>query len=111
LTLHRYNIDKIRAIPFAMVLAQMREFTGAYYGTGTAFEKGSQFLADAPTAALHLLAAALLFENETTLMDKLASNYNSNLLLLLKQVRFLYRVHAVVFSLSYISRYRSSSTL
>jgi phosphoenolpyruvate carboxylase len=41
-----YNIDSIRAIPFTMFLAQMREFTNAYYGTGTAFEKGTQWLAN-----------------------------------------------------------------
>jgi len=36
-----YNIDNIRAIPFTMDLAQMREFTVAYYGCGSAFDKAS----------------------------------------------------------------------
>ncbi|KAL0479053.1 hypothetical protein AKO1_007897 [Acrasis kona] len=40
----KYDIDNIRAIPFSMDLAQMREFTSAYYGTGTAFEVGIQLL-------------------------------------------------------------------
>jgi len=39
-----YNIDTIRAIPFTMFLAQIREFTNAYYGTGTAFYKGNAYL-------------------------------------------------------------------
>jgi len=39
-----YNIDTIRAIPFTMFLAQMREFTNAYYGTGTAIHKGNSYL-------------------------------------------------------------------
>ena len=39
-----YNIDSIRAIPFTMFLAQMREFTSAYYGCGTSFEEGAKLL-------------------------------------------------------------------
>jgi phosphoenolpyruvate carboxylase len=45
-----YNIEKIRAIPFTMVLAQMREFTSGYYGAGTAFELASKLLHLAPAA-------------------------------------------------------------
>eukprot|EP01117_Protostelium_nocturnum_P012732 TRINITY_DN4701_c0_g1_i2.p1 TRINITY_DN4701_c0_g1~~TRINITY_DN4701_c0_g1_i2.p1 ORF type:complete len:1027 (+),score=335.62 TRINITY_DN4701_c0_g1_i2:233-3313(+) len=41
-----WDIDTIRAIPFTMALAQMREFTNAYYGLGTALEFGSQILAN-----------------------------------------------------------------
>lgn len=51
-----YNIESIRAIPFTMFLAQMREFTNAYYGTGTAFEKGTQWLTN--TAGTTVLALA-----------------------------------------------------
>ena len=36
-----YNVENIRAIPFTMALAQMREFTSAYYGSGYALEKGT----------------------------------------------------------------------
>eukprot|EP01125_Pyxidicula_operculata_P016577 TRINITY_DN5721_c0_g1_i2.p2 TRINITY_DN5721_c0_g1~~TRINITY_DN5721_c0_g1_i2.p2 ORF type:complete len:518 (+),score=118.38 TRINITY_DN5721_c0_g1_i2:1937-3490(+) len=39
-----YNIDTIRAIPFTMVLAQLRDFSSAFYGTGTAFEVGCNYL-------------------------------------------------------------------
>jgi phosphoenolpyruvate carboxylase len=39
-----YDIDSIRAIPFTMCLAQLREFTTAYYGTGSAFQVGSALL-------------------------------------------------------------------
>eukprot|EP01126_Amoeba_proteus_P052600 TRINITY_DN6367_c0_g1_i5.p1 TRINITY_DN6367_c0_g1~~TRINITY_DN6367_c0_g1_i5.p1 ORF type:complete len:1025 (+),score=205.87 TRINITY_DN6367_c0_g1_i5:375-3449(+) len=42
----KYNIDTIRAIPFVMALAQMRLFSSAFYGTGTAFELGSKILSD-----------------------------------------------------------------
>lgn len=53
-----YNIDSIRAIPFTMFLAQLREFTNAYYGTGTAFEIGTQLLAnEGHETTLALLAA------------------------------------------------------
>jgi len=53
-----YNIDSIRAIPFTMFLAQLREFTNAYYGTGTAFEEGAQILTNQDSqATLALLAA------------------------------------------------------
>jgi phosphoenolpyruvate carboxylase len=53
-----YNIDSIRAIPFTMFLAQMREFTNAYYGTGTAFEEGSRLLSNENAeTTLTLLAA------------------------------------------------------
>jgi len=50
-----YNIDSIRAIPFTMLLAQMREFSSAFYGTGTAFELGSKILEDGNTTTLVLL--------------------------------------------------------
>ena len=53
-----YNIDSIRAIPFTMFLAQMREFTNAYYGTGTAFQEGSRMLENADHATSLLLVAA-----------------------------------------------------
>lgn len=81
-----YNIDKIRAIPFAMVLAQLREFTGGYYGTGTAFEKGTQFLAASQDAALALLSVAIQCDSDIVLKEKIATNYASNLILLLKKV-------------------------
>jgi len=41
-----FNIDTIRAIPFVMILAQLRDFSSAFYGTGTAFEDGSKLLMD-----------------------------------------------------------------
>lgn len=53
-----YNIDSIRAIPFTMFLAQLREFTNAYYGTGTAFEIGTKLLANnKASTTLALLSA------------------------------------------------------
>lgn len=53
-----YNIDSIRAIPFTMFLAQMREFTNAYYGTGTAFEEGSRLLENQNASTTYSLLAA-----------------------------------------------------
>jgi phosphoenolpyruvate carboxylase len=50
-----YNIDLIRAIPFTMLLAQMREFTVAYYGTGSAFESGCALLNDGHKISVILL--------------------------------------------------------
>jgi len=50
-----YNIDSIRAIPFTMLLAQLREFTVAFYGTGTAFEIGSGILENSEATAKQLL--------------------------------------------------------
>jgi len=74
-----YNIDSIRAIPFTMILAQMREFTSAYYGTGTAFENGCTWLADAngeTTTALARLAALLKLDGApiaTTTDDEISN--------------------------------------
>jgi phosphoenolpyruvate carboxylase len=51
----KYDIDKIRAIPFTMDLAQLREFTVAYYGTGTAFAIGEPILSSGEQGALRLL--------------------------------------------------------
>jgi len=51
----KYDIDKIRAIPFTMDLAQLREFTVAYYGTGTAFTIGEPILSSGEQGALRLL--------------------------------------------------------
>jgi len=51
-----YNIDSIRAIPFTMALAQLREFTNAFYGTVTAFEIGSQLLGNPTQTAMALLS-------------------------------------------------------
>lgn len=42
----QYNVENIRAIPFTMLLAQMREFTNGYYGTGTALKIGTRILED-----------------------------------------------------------------
>eukprot|EP01127_Copromyxa_protea_P017640 TRINITY_DN5407_c0_g1_i1.p1 TRINITY_DN5407_c0_g1~~TRINITY_DN5407_c0_g1_i1.p1 ORF type:complete len:1205 (-),score=266.29 TRINITY_DN5407_c0_g1_i1:52-3405(-) len=52
---NKYDIDSIRAIPFVMVLAQIREFSSAFYGTGTAFQVGSDYLSDATSTAKKLL--------------------------------------------------------
>jgi phosphoenolpyruvate carboxylase len=41
-----FNIDTIRAIPFTMNLAQLRDLSSAFYGTGTGFELGSKLLMD-----------------------------------------------------------------
>jgi phosphoenolpyruvate carboxylase len=54
-----YDIETIRAIPFVMTLSQLREFTSAYYGTGTAFEEGQRLLDDHYGTALQLLRAHL----------------------------------------------------
>lgn len=55
-----YNIESIRAIPFTMFLAQMREFTNAYYGTGTAFEKGTSWLGNKDGATAIALTRAYI---------------------------------------------------
>lgn len=55
----KYDIDKIRAIPFTMDLAQLREFTVAYYGTGTAFTIGEPILSSGEQGALKLLRELL----------------------------------------------------
>jgi len=55
-----WDIDTIRAIPFTMALAQMREFTNTYYGFGTSLELGSQFLENKDgKSALALLSVFL----------------------------------------------------
>jgi phosphoenolpyruvate carboxylase len=53
-----YNIESIRAIPFTMFLAQMREFTNAYYGTGAAFEYGAKWLDNADGSTITALLRA-----------------------------------------------------
>jgi phosphoenolpyruvate carboxylase len=40
----KYNVENIRAIPFTMILAQMRDFTNGYYGVGTSFQVGTKLL-------------------------------------------------------------------
>lgn len=50
-----YNIENIRAIPFTMALAQLREFTSTYYGTGTAFEVGFALLQNVTETTISLL--------------------------------------------------------
>eukprot|EP01087_Luapelamoeba_hula_P018107 TRINITY_DN5792_c0_g1_i1.p1 TRINITY_DN5792_c0_g1~~TRINITY_DN5792_c0_g1_i1.p1 ORF type:complete len:1167 (-),score=167.95 TRINITY_DN5792_c0_g1_i1:77-3277(-) len=58
-----YNIDTIRAIPFAMLLAQMREFTVAYYGTGTSYQLASEWLQQ-PSTTVPLLVKAWARNNK-----------------------------------------------
>eukprot|EP01119_Soliformovum_irregulare_P009646 TRINITY_DN2317_c0_g1_i2.p1 TRINITY_DN2317_c0_g1~~TRINITY_DN2317_c0_g1_i2.p1 ORF type:complete len:1133 (+),score=361.12 TRINITY_DN2317_c0_g1_i2:259-3399(+) len=50
-----YNIDSIRAIPFTMDLAQLREFTTGYYGTGTAFEQGTKILGNFAESSIQVV--------------------------------------------------------
>jgi len=50
-----FNIDTIRAIPFTMNLAQLRDLSSAFYGTGTAFELGNKILMDGPSTVKRLV--------------------------------------------------------
>jgi len=68
-----WDIDTIRAIPFTMALAQMREFTNTYYGFGTSLEIGSRLLDNKnDSTALSLLALYLEHsENSGQVFDEL----------------------------------------
>jgi len=70
-----YNIDSVRAIPFTMALAQMREFTSAYYGFGTAMEIGTSLLSDYQNTVILLLKSYM-----ETLEEKDQSNFKLTLL-------------------------------
>jgi len=48
------NIDTIRAIPFTMCLGQTRDFCVGFYGCGTAFELGTQYLSSVNDTACKL---------------------------------------------------------
>jgi hypothetical protein len=72
-----YNIDLIRAIPFTMALAQMREFTNAYYGTGYGFEQGSSILGNPAQAAITLLGAYLRSLKDDASVQALKSSLSS----------------------------------
>lgn len=65
---NKYDIDSIRAIPFVMVLAQMREFSSAFYGTGTAFETGAALLMSPITTARKIVK---IFEASGASLDAL----------------------------------------
>eukprot|EP01121_Diplochlamys_sp_Union-15-3_P017774 TRINITY_DN632_c0_g2_i1.p1 TRINITY_DN632_c0_g2~~TRINITY_DN632_c0_g2_i1.p1 ORF type:complete len:370 (-),score=68.75 TRINITY_DN632_c0_g2_i1:450-1559(-) len=73
-----YNIETIRAIPFTMVLAQLREFINGYYGTGTAFQKASEILTD-PKTPLALLSIAKNLYSEKSIDQILSDPQHSNL--------------------------------
>jgi hypothetical protein len=89
-----YNIDLIRAIPFTMALAQMREFTNAYYGTGYGFERGSAILGNPSQTAIALLGAYLSLTDEEglkSLKTGLASQSSEQMKFLTALVRNTYK--------------------
>lgn len=75
------DIDSIRAIPFTMALGQLREMSSSYFGTGTAFERGSRILEDLEGTITFLVAAQLESSDRAAFESSISSTNNSDPLL------------------------------
>jgi phosphoenolpyruvate carboxylase len=79
-----FNIDTIRAIPFTMNLAQLRDLSSAFYGTGTGFELGSKLLMDGDNTVRRLVKILHNNLSEEKRADLLQLNLQNAALDLLK---------------------------
>lgn len=71
-----FNIDTIRAIPFVMILAQFRDFSSAYYGTGTAFDLGIKILMDYQNTTRKLYKTMQNSKEKIPALEKLLKEFD-----------------------------------